>query len=931
MKKYLREHFFVLLVALVCMVVSQGFFGMLQWSSFEKRYRDVLVSPRMFINSAAWADIQVNIYSGKTVTRFQGFDRVARRVLGEDASVAGIGLMRPDGQLEQWVGKVDVREIVLPEKFKKEAVKGKPAVGQASAAGQASATEQAKKIGAPPEMAQSARISQNGLLFLVTPLYNPDIYVTLGLLDPSDKLAGYFAMALDESVLYTELGSTFDKILFLLGTGTLAAFIMFALASAFIKYRDKYGNIARMRLIMLIVLPLLLVQGLGAAFLLKTVNTVSTQAVISAAEDNLYHLRDKIIQVRDMGINLYEVRGIDNAMREILRFSPVVSSMTLSNRQGNSLLHVEKEHVEKSPALGPESVLLTFAGQYGGKLIISSTLDWSGMAKSLRSNALDVLSTFIISILLLIEIVFLLAVLLDNQVPSTPARPLEVDEAGRVLEGALAGTAGRAKSETGPEAGPEARPETGPEAGPEVWPEAAPGSLAAPPVTGAATEVEGLSEETRRNRHAARQRGLMRGLAFFFLMAMDMSLSFIPLRMEDILQQAPGMAGKDLDVLLGLPVSFEMGGASLSILLAGFWIMRKNSVQPMLVGLLLTAAGYLASSLAVNMAGFVAARALCGLGYGFALMALQNVVIDFSGGREQGSHLASLFAGVYAGSLCGSAAGAMLADRFGYSSVFLASSAMLGVLVVFCLAWARRNWNASRTVANAPCEPCIEGEPCAPCAEDAGGAGGPGGSQKLSWQGMQDFFTDRKVLSALMFSLFPGALITVGMVNFFLPVFLNRSGVSQSDIGRVFTLYCLIFICFSPVLGRWVEGLRRKAVAVALSGLLGAVCLLSFALPSSVISPFTASLCAAVFMGLFLAVGLPAQNSFILNTKAAKTLGSEQAMSIYNSVERLGQVLGPLLFGAGLLMFPAATFSLISGVAFLVITLVFLVLTGKED
>ena len=201
----------------------------------------------------------------------------------------------------------------------------------------------------------------------------------------------------------------------------------------------------------------------------------------------------------------------------------------------------------------------------------------------------------------------------------------------------------------------------------------------------------------------------------------------------------------------------------------------------------------------------------------------------------------------------------------------------------------------------------------------------------MPFRDMLRFCTDRNVLGVMLCNLLPGALITVGLINFFLPVFLNRSGVSQSDIGRVFMTYSLVFICFGPLLGKWVESLPNKAVAVALSGVVGGICLLIFAIPTTVIPPFGLSLGAAVFLGLFISICLTAQNSFLLQSRSSRILGHEQAMSLYNTVERLGQVAGPMVFGTAMIFLSPATFSLVGGTAFILLSALFLLLVKKEE
>ena len=150
----------------------------------------------------------------------------------------------------------------------------------------------------------------------------------------------------------------------------------------------------------------------------------------------------------------------------------------------------------------------------------------------------------------------------------------------------------------------------------------------------------------------ARCSDLFRPLMFAFILAMDMSVSFIPLRMAELTPS--GVFSRDL--VLGLPISAEMGMTGISVLIAGAWMKRHGPRPPLLTGIACMAIGYLGSMLAATPWQFIAARAAVGLGYGLSLLAAQAHTV-------KDGKLADMFAGVYAGSLCGSALGAMLAER----------------------------------------------------------------------------------------------------------------------------------------------------------------------------------------------------------------------------------------------------------------------------
>ena len=94
----------------------------------------------------------------------------------------------------------------------------------------------------------------------------------------------------------------------------------------------------------------------------------------------------------------------------------------------------------------------------------------------------------------------------------------------------------------------------------------------------------------------------MRPAAFLFLFGIDISISFIPLHMENLYSPILGLSK---DTVLGLPISIEFLFVGLSILLSGIWNDRRGWYEPFLAGLFLAAIGGLYSWAASNMFHFI--------------------------------------------------------------------------------------------------------------------------------------------------------------------------------------------------------------------------------------------------------------------------------------------------------------------------------------
>ena len=380
------------------------------------------------------------------------------------------------------------------------------------------------------------------------------------------------------------------------------------------------------------------------------------------------------------------------------------------------------------------------------------------------------------------------------------------------------------------------------------------------------------------------QSGLLRPLVFFMLFAMDMSISFIPLRMAELVPT--GSLSRDM--LLGLPISAEMGMTGLSVLLAGAWITRQGARPPLMTGLALVGLGYLGSMLASAPWHFVAARAVVGLGYGLALLTAQACTV-------KDGMLADMFAGVYAGSLCGSAMGAMLAERFGYTPVFLLSAVILLCLVPLPRLFLRGG---------------REGET------------GSSSSANITFGQIRRLLGDRRFLAFVLLSLVPSAMLCVGFLNYFLPVYLKNAGTAQSDIGRIYMLNCLLVIYSGPPLSRLVMKSRSKAGMVCAAGVISSLALLGLA----VLPPLPATLIGAMLVGLATGLNIPAQSEYLLQQDIARAIGVDRSMGLLDALQRVGQVLGPLCTGAALIVMNVDEAATTVGAGFLVISLAFLIL-----
>jgi predicted MFS family arabinose efflux permease len=362
---------------------------------------------------------------------------------------------------------------------------------------------------------------------------------------------------------------------------------------------------------------------------------------------------------------------------------------------------------------------------------------------------------------------------------------------------------------------------------------------------------------------------VMRPAAFLLLFGVDISISFIPLHMKDIYSP---LLGLPKETIIGLPISVEFMFVGIAILISGVWLDRRGWHEPFLVGLGLAGLGFVYSGFAPGEIHFIVSRAIVGLGYGLSLMASQGFVINFSDSSQKARGLANLFAGIYAGSICGGATGGMLSERVGYQLTFLIGALILFAVIAYTLVFMKSAMKY-KVIQTLP----------TPTRPDRSHKG---------FRNVLRFLTNRIVVSLIFFSSLPAAIATVGFLNYFMPLYLNRLGMAQSTIGQVLMIYGIFLIYIGPFISKYIDISRDKKKYVFFGCLLGSVAFLSFYFVDGMLS----AIVSIMLLGLSSCFVLASQSVYALKLKVTRRLGEGAAIGIFRSTSRVGQMLGPIIF-----------------------------------
>lgn len=386
----------------------------------------------------------------------------------------------------------------------------------------------------------------------------------------------------------------------------------------------------------------------------------------------------------------------------------------------------------------------------------------------------------------------------------------------------------------------------------------------------------------------------VRQIAFLFYFASQMCSSFLSVYARNLGGSLFGMSG---NVLAAVPQSAETLLTCVAILFTAALIEKRGWKMPFLGGLAFVTAGTIGSALAPNIALYIAARAVVGLGYGFCWMTLRNFALFGRNEKEKSAGFSLLNAGLYAGINCGSVLGSILAERLGYEIVFTLSA----VFTLLCALVIARLENAVYVP---------------PKAENSAVQGRIGTSKQ--WVAFVLF---------LVLMIAP-ACISGSYLSYYLPLYFTDIGRSVADVGRAKLLYGVLIIYIGPFLAQKLAASRRpwlwNFAYIFLIGL--AFVLFGF------VGGLSAAFCAVLILGFSDSFGFVAQNNYFLALPLVHRLGESKSLSVLSLIKKLLEMTGPIFFG---LAFAGGTGGvLVIGIVCVAAALLFAVslrLTGEKD
>ena len=389
----------------------------------------------------------------------------------------------------------------------------------------------------------------------------------------------------------------------------------------------------------------------------------------------------------------------------------------------------------------------------------------------------------------------------------------------------------------------------------------------------------------------------IRAPLFMFILAEELTRSFLPGYVKELLVPIPGISPQ---MVVGLPIALFMLIVAIGQPFLGVYNERVGHRRTMLIGAGIAAVGFVATAMAHSVLDLLLWRSLCALGYAMVFVAGQAYVLDHSTPANKARSFALFVGAIMAATVCGPSIGGILADNIGVRPTFVIAALLAaGSILVIQQLPAGRQPLAGRTAVRLP-----------------------------RLREISALMMNRRFMVVTALAAIPAKILLTGICFYLIPLYVVAVGSNQAMAGRILMTYAVVMVVLAPV----TAGLATSRVrmhwlvggGLMVSGL-GGIMMLAGGHVGWVFF-------AVVLVGLGQSMSISAQSALVSEhcEPEIARLGEGVVYGVYRLLERMGNALGPLIAAALVLRFDYRTGFVAIGAAVLLCGVAFMLATRRE-
>lgn len=400
---------------------------------------------------------------------------------------------------------------------------------------------------------------------------------------------------------------------------------------------------------------------------------------------------------------------------------------------------------------------------------------------------------------------------------------------------------------------------------------------------------------------------IFRIAAFLFFLAEFIPLSFLPLFIKHVYEAYPIILfGLSKEAMLGLPISVYMLGISISVLIAGTLTQKLKVKSTFLIysGFLLI--GAILTAFSTNIIQLMVFRFISGLGYGGIVISGVNMIVTYTNISDRTTGYGFWFVGYSSANICAVPIGGVIASRLGYSVGMFVSAFFALLLLLFVLAFIKGLEEMKKAI------------------DDKANAGKQINKNKAKFK-LKDIlilFKNRSIVSLLLFAIIPAQITFIGFFTYAFPLYMNSIHISQSNIGRLLTIYGIMLL-FSTMVGKMADKYKNERIFIVVGNLILGIALFSFFFTEGIIIVIIAILAIGIGDVLVQAT----KGSYITLAKEAREIGESKFSSIFLTFEKIGTIVAPIVAGSLIALLDYKNSIVVIGIITIVGVLLFTILS----
>jgi predicted MFS family arabinose efflux permease len=384
----------------------------------------------------------------------------------------------------------------------------------------------------------------------------------------------------------------------------------------------------------------------------------------------------------------------------------------------------------------------------------------------------------------------------------------------------------------------------------------------------------------------------IRVVLFLFVVGEELNKSFLPLFIESADNPIPGVSAS---VAISLPIAAYLLAIAVTSPFTGRLISAFGQRGLFLIGIVPAALSHLGLVFANNVVQIIGLRTMTGVGYALATIASLEYVLDRVGAKGRAKGIGAFVAVVIGGTFVGTALGGIIADRLGYSTVFLISFALVVIAGLLTL----------RLISGS----------------SLGGVEQP---SLLSFSDMRLILRQPSLMLLMAGVTVPMNVLMAAFLWFLVPLVMASIGSTAAEIARALMVYYLVILLGSPAVARVSAKGAKNWALVGFGSVISGLILL---LPAWSTTVATMSL-AVLIVGIGHAAVRGPQIDLALQIAETELpdAGREPVLAAIRTLERLGSFVGLLVVAVlvarinlSAAIAAVGILSLVAGLAYLVL------------